>query len=79
MSAWVGNVAHLVLLFSTSGYFFPAFEGGATVPAIIDASVVLWIVHGVTEDVFESPANISFDQAEHRMHTIKAILVAALG
>ena len=33
----------------------------------------------VTNDVFESEANVSFDQAENRMHTIKAILVAALG
>ncbi len=48
MSAWVGNVAYLVLLFSTLGYFFPAFEGGATVPAIIGASIVLWIVHFLT-------------------------------
>ena len=48
VSAWVGNVAYLVLLFSTLGYFFPAFEGGATVPAIIGASIVLWIVHAMT-------------------------------
>ena len=48
MSAWVGNVAYLVLLFSTLGYFFPQFEGGTTVPAIIGASVVLWIVHAMT-------------------------------
>ena len=33
----------------------------------------------VTEDVFESPYNIAFDQAENRMHTIKAVLVSALG
>lgn len=33
----------------------------------------------VTEDVFESPASIVFDQAENRMHTIKAIMVATLG
>jgi ornithine carbamoyltransferase len=32
----------------------------------------------VTHDVFESPASIVFDQAENRMHTIKAILVATL-
>ena len=32
----------------------------------------------VTGDVFESPASIVFDQAENRMHTIKAILVATL-
>jgi len=33
----------------------------------------------VTEEVFESPASIVFDEAENRMHTIKAILVATLG
>lgn len=33
----------------------------------------------VTEDVFESEASIVFDQAENRMHTIKAVMVAALG
>jgi ornithine carbamoyltransferase len=32
----------------------------------------------VTHEVFESNANIAFDQAENRMHTIKAILVATL-
>jgi ornithine carbamoyltransferase len=32
----------------------------------------------VTDDVFESPQSIVFDQAENRMHTIKAILVATL-
>jgi ornithine carbamoyltransferase len=33
----------------------------------------------VTNDVFESEANVAFDQAENRLHTIKAILVATLG
>ncbi|MBW4706303.1 ornithine carbamoyltransferase [Roseobacter sp. YSTF-M11] len=33
----------------------------------------------VTEEVFESTASIVFDQAENRMHTIKAVLVATLG
>jgi ornithine carbamoyltransferase len=33
----------------------------------------------VTGDVFESPVSIVFDQAENRLHTIKAILVATLG
>ena len=32
----------------------------------------------VTDEVFESEASIVFDQAENRMHTIKAILVATL-
>jgi ornithine carbamoyltransferase len=33
----------------------------------------------VTNDVFESEANVAFEQAENRLHTIKAILVATLG
>ena len=33
----------------------------------------------VTNDVFESESNIAFEQAENRMHTIKALLVATLG
>ena len=32
----------------------------------------------VTDDVFQSPASIVFDQAENRLHTIKAVLVATL-
>ncbi|MGN6792278.1 MAG: ornithine carbamoyltransferase [Streptosporangiaceae bacterium] len=32
----------------------------------------------VTEEVFESPASVVFDQAENRMHTIKALIVATL-
>jgi len=32
----------------------------------------------VTEEVFESPINIAFEQAENRMHTIKAVIVSSL-
>ncbi|HRZ42815.1 MAG TPA: ornithine carbamoyltransferase [Bacteroidales bacterium] len=33
----------------------------------------------VTEEVFESPASVVWDQAENRLHTIKAVMVATLG
>ncbi|HNW19927.1 MAG TPA: ornithine carbamoyltransferase [bacterium] len=33
----------------------------------------------VTEDVFESPMSVVFDEAENRLHTIKAVMVATLG
>ena len=48
ISAWVGNVGYLVLLMATLGTFFPAFEGGNTLVAILGASAVLWIVHTLT-------------------------------
>jgi ornithine carbamoyltransferase len=33
----------------------------------------------VTEDVFESDHSVVFDEAENRLHTIKAVMVATLG
>ena len=33
----------------------------------------------VTEEVFEGPHSIVFDEAENRLHTIKAVMVATLG
>ena len=33
----------------------------------------------VTDDVFESKMSIVFDEAENRLHTIKAVMVATLG
>jgi len=33
----------------------------------------------VTEDVFESEHSVVFDQAENRLHTIKAVMVATIG
>ncbi len=33
----------------------------------------------VTEEVFESSASLVFDEAENRLHTIKAVMVATLG
>lgn len=47
ISAWLGNVAYATLVFSSIGYFFPVFEGGQNIAAIIGASVLLWVVHGL--------------------------------
>jgi ornithine carbamoyltransferase len=33
----------------------------------------------VTDEVFEGPNSVVFDEAENRMHTIKAVMVATLG
>ena len=57
----------------------PAFHApNTTVGAEIMAAVALPDGLEVTDDVFESPASVVFDQAENRLHTIKALLVATL-
>jgi ornithine carbamoyltransferase len=58
----------------------PAFHNSQTTVGARIAAQYPHLANGVevTEDVFESPANIAFEQAENRMHTIKAVLVAAL-
>lgn len=45
ISAWVGNVAYAILMFSSLGYFFNAFNGGQNLASVIGASVVLWAGH----------------------------------
>jgi ornithine carbamoyltransferase len=59
----------------------PAFHDSETVVGAQVAAQFPVLANGieVTDDVFESPANLSFEQAENRMHTIKALMVASLG
>ena len=57
ISAWLGNVSYFVLLFSTLGYFFPAFGEGNTPLAVVCASLLLWSVQylvqrGIKEAAF---------------------------
>jgi len=57
----------------------PAFhDTGTTVGAQVHARTGMEALE-VTDDVFESDASIVFDQAENRVHTIKAVMVATLG
>ena len=58
----------------------PAFhDAGTTVGRQIAKEHGLGSGMEVTDDVFESDYNLAFDQAENRMHAIKALLVATLG
>jgi len=59
----------------------PAFHDTETAVGRRVAAAYPHLADGVevTDDVFESGFNVAFDQAENRMHTIKAVLVATLG
>ena len=58
----------------------PAFHNSETKVGAQIAAQYPKLANGieVTDDVFESPVNIAFEQAENRMHTIKAVLVSSL-
>jgi arginine:ornithine antiporter/lysine permease len=45
ISAFLGNVAYSVAIFSALSYFFPVFGDGNNLPSIIGASLCLWLVH----------------------------------
>jgi arginine:ornithine antiporter/lysine permease len=45
ISAWIGNVSYLVILFAALSYFFPLFGEGNNIAAIAGASIVLWSLH----------------------------------
>ena len=57
----------------------PAFyDSATTVGAEIAAATGMPDGLVVTDEAFRSPASIALDQAENRLHTIKAVLVATL-
>jgi arginine:ornithine antiporter/lysine permease len=45
LSAFLGNVAYAVAVFSALAHFFPIFGNGNNLPSIIGASICLWLVH----------------------------------
>ncbi len=47
VSAWIGNVGYLVIVFGTLGNFFPVFGEGNSVAAIAGASILLWVMHAL--------------------------------
>ena len=47
LSAFLGNVAYAVAIFSALAYFFPVFGSGNNLPSIIGASLCLWLVHAL--------------------------------
>jgi ornithine carbamoyltransferase len=91
-SVWADRVALLTpfqvnrALLEASGnpavkfmHCLPAFhDANTTVGAQIMAETGMAEGLEVTDEVFRSPASIVFDQAENRLHTIKAVLVATL-
>lgn len=47
VSAWLGNVSYMVMLFATLGYFFPIFGEGNNLASVIGASILIWLLNAL--------------------------------
>lgn len=47
LSAFLGNVAYAVAIFSALSYFFPVFGDGNNIASIVGASLCLWLIHSL--------------------------------
>ncbi len=79
-SAWMGNVAYLVLLMATLGNFMPIFGEGTTAAAIIGASILLWVVHFMTLRGVQTAAFVNTIVTIAKVVPILAfVVIAAIG
>lgn len=78
VSAWLGNIAYATLLFSSIGYFIPAFEGGQNVASIIGASCMLWIVHFLILRGVHSAAIMNLITTIAKLIPVFVFIVAAI-
>lgn len=79
LSAWIGNVSYLVLIFGALSYFVPAFGAeGNTVPAIVAASAVLWATHALVLSGVRQAAIINLVTTIAKLVPILVFIVFAL-
>lgn len=78
MSAWLGNVSYLTLLFSSLGLFFPVFGGGASWPAVVGASLLLWAMHFMVLRGIEQAATINAIATAAKIVPIAAFILILL-
>lgn len=79
LSAWIGNVSYVVLIFGALSYFFPAFGAeGNTWQAIVGASVLLWLVHAIVLTGIKQAAIINVITTIAKLVPIIIFIVAAV-
>jgi arginine:ornithine antiporter / lysine permease len=79
LSAWIGNVSYVVLIFGALSYFYPPFGAeGNTAPAIIGASVVLWATHALVLSGVRQAAIVNLVTTIAKLLPILVFIVVAL-
>jgi len=79
LSAWMGNVSYVVLIFGALSYFYPAFGAeGNTWQAIIGASVLLWLVHALVLAGIRQAAIVNLVTTIAKLAPLFIFIIAAL-
>lgn len=79
LSAWIGNVSYVVLIFGALSYFYPAFGAeGNTTQAIVGASAILWGTHALVLMGVRNAAIINFATTVAKLAPIALFIVLAL-
>ncbi|MEJ4113219.1 arginine-ornithine antiporter [Corynebacterium kroppenstedtii] len=78
LSALIGNVGYVILLFSTIGKFLPIFKGGNTIPAIVCASILLWSVHFLILNGVENAAFINIIATAAKIIPILSFIIICI-
>ncbi len=78
LSAWLGNVSYGVLIFAALGAFFPMFGEGNTWQAVLGASIVLWLIHGLILSGVRQAAIVNVITTFAKMVPIAIFIVVVL-
>jgi arginine:ornithine antiporter / lysine permease len=78
LSAFLGNVAYAVAIFSALSYFFPFFGGGNNLPSIIGASICLWLIHTLVLNGIKQAAFVNIITTAAKLVPIFLFILLAL-
>ena len=78
ISAFLGNVAYAVAIFSALSHFFPFFGSGNNLPSIIGASICLWLIHSLVLSGVKQAAVINVVTTVAKLVPIFLFLLVAL-
>jgi arginine:ornithine antiporter / lysine permease len=78
LSAFLGNVAYAVAIFSALSYFFPFFGGGNNLASIIGASICLWLIHTLVLNGIKQAAFVNVITTAAKLVPIFLFILLAL-
>lgn len=78
LSAFLGNVAYAVAIFSALSYFFPVFGDGNNLASILGASICLWLVHVLVLGGIKQAAFVNVVTTFAKLVPLMAFILAAI-